>query len=453
MNKIGEKRALEEDEESVSFTSDDEDIPLAKRFKAAKAASKSTISPKSSPKKKKVQYSARKLVAQEDGYKAWQVGGTFWVMEPPNVRHSKKVVGFDIDSTIVVPKSFNAKGKPNKFPQNRQDWKWWHRQVPTKLKEIHKMGARVVFFTNQAGIAKKKTKPSEIYGKVMDLSKVLKIPITGMIAGAKDHWRKPRTSMWDYFVQELNGGLMDKDVCAYVGDAAGRPKDWRAGAKRDFSCSDRKFAFNSGLRFYTPDTYFLRMKPCAHFEWRSMNPLTFYNAQRKKSLYEGNIPKIPLEKGKLDIIVMMGYPASGKSTFSKKYLVGPHNYEWVNRDTLKTPAKCLKFMKQSLAQGKNVVLDNLHSKKKSRAEYFKIAKQFGANIRCFWIQMEKEEALHVNAYRYKTGGPRIPGVAYNVYRKYFEPPSKAEGFAEVVKVNFLPEFPDKEKEKLFMEYI
>jgi bifunctional polynucleotide phosphatase/kinase len=38
---------------------------------------------------------------------------------------------------------------------------------------------------------------------------------------------------------------------------------------------------------------------------------------------------------------MIGPPASGKSTFTKKYLV-PHKYVHINRDTLQTQEKCLK---------------------------------------------------------------------------------------------------------------
>jgi len=439
------KRKLEEDEDSITFTSDEEDIPLVKRFKAAPANKAKSL-------KKKVYYPQRKLVGEENGYKAWQVGESLWVAEPPNVRNSTKVVGFDIDSTIVVPKSLKKTGKPNKFPQNRQDWKWWDPRVPGKLREIHAKGVRVVFFTNQAGIVKKKTMPDEIWGKAIDLSKAAKIPITTFISGAKDRWRKPQTDMWDYFGQEFNGGMEDKELCAYVGDAGGRPKDWRKGAKRDFSCSDRKFAANLGIRFYTPETYFLGLKPYPKFEWRSTNPITFYKAQKKKSLYMGASPTFPHEKGKLDVILMVGYPGSGKTTYCKKYMVKPYNYVWVNRDTLKTPAKCKKFLKQSLAEGKNVVVDNTNPTIKKRAEYIAIAKQFGAHVRCFWIQLEKEDAEHINAFRFKLGGARVPTIAYNIFRKNFETPTKAEGFAEVVKVNFIPEFPDAEKEKLFMQF-
>ena len=36
----------------------------------------------------------------------------------------------------------------------------------------------------------------------------------------------------------------------YVGDAAGRPKEWAPGKPKDFSCSDRKFAANLGVSEY-----------------------------------------------------------------------------------------------------------------------------------------------------------------------------------------------------------
>ena len=58
-----------------------------------------------------------------------------------------------------------------------KDWEWWDDSVPGKLKDLHKNGYRVIFFTNQAGIEKLKVQPEEITTKIEDIIKELGIPI------------------------------------------------------------------------------------------------------------------------------------------------------------------------------------------------------------------------------------------------------------------------------------
>lgn len=40
---------------------------------------------------------------------------------------------------------------------------------------------------------------------------------------------------------------VDLKKCKYVGDAAGRAKNWAPDKPKDFSCSDRMFAANIGI--------------------------------------------------------------------------------------------------------------------------------------------------------------------------------------------------------------
>ena len=81
---------------------------------------------------------------------------------------------------------------------------------------------------------------------------------------------------------------------------------------------------------------------------------------------------------------MVGFPASGKSTFVKKYLL-PHGYIHVNRDTLHTPAKCISATKDSIKAGRSVVVDNTNPSANSRSDYIKLASEASKwkNICCF----------------------------------------------------------------------
>lgn len=57
------------------------------------------------------------------------------------------------------------------------------------------------------------------------------------------------------------------------------------------------------------------------------------------------------------MVVFCGFPGSGKST-AFRAVFQPLNYVHVNRDTLKTPAKCLQVAREALQSGKSVVIDN-----------------------------------------------------------------------------------------------
>lgn len=63
----------------------------------------------------------------------------------------------------------------------------------------------------------------------------------------------------------------DVSKCFYVGDAAGRAAGWKTKAKKDHSCGDRKFADNIGIRFYTPEEFFLK-ESVSEFSWGDFDP-------------------------------------------------------------------------------------------------------------------------------------------------------------------------------------
>jgi len=156
-----------------------------------------------------------------------------------------KIAAFDIDFTVIK----TASGRT--FPTGPDDWMMWDESVPKKMSELHRDGYRIVFFTNQAGIEKKKLTPKSFQGKTDNILKELGVPVMVFASTGENQFRKPSTYMWDLFIKKYNGAAeVDKSQSVYVGDAAGRPKGWAPGAKKDFSCSDRMFAANIGIGYY-----------------------------------------------------------------------------------------------------------------------------------------------------------------------------------------------------------
>lgn len=159
----------------------------------------------------------------------------------------------------------------------------------------------------------------------------LGIPITLYAATGKDLYRKPRVGMWtemmnDYDTSESD---IDHESSVFVGDAGGRTAELKGGstAPKDFSCSDRNFAHNVGIKYQSPEEFFLGEKPRAFV--RDFDLANFPFPEQQDSL------DIPLVKtNERDIILFVGPPGAGKSTFYWKYLK-PLGYERVNQDTLK----------------------------------------------------------------------------------------------------------------------
>lgn len=93
---------------------------------------------------------------------------------------------------------------------------------------------------------------------------------------------------------------------------------------------------------------------------------------------KNDLPQVLPKAGKSqEMVILMGPPASGKSTMAKSVL---KNYTWINRDTLKTASKCAKEAKKAVSEGKSVVIDNTSPSKKVRAPYIAIAKSAGIKV-------------------------------------------------------------------------
>lgn len=175
------------------------------------------------------------------------------------------------------------------------------------------------------------------------------------------------------------------DHSFYCGDAAGRIKT--STRKRDFSPSDRLFALNIKLPFYTPEEHFLDGQPEPY-------ELPLFRPQ----LLKDNIPLLdpssePTKSLNQEIVVLVGFPGSGKSCFSKKYF-SSHPYISVSQDISGSWQTCLQLAEQALRQGKSICVDNTNPDPESRYRWINLAKSQNVQIRCFRFNVSLEHALH-----------------------------------------------------------
>jgi bifunctional polynucleotide phosphatase/kinase len=56
------------------------------------------------------------------------------VYDSSNFKGSTKVAAFDLDGTVIAPRS------GNKFPKDKDDWKYWNGTVPKVIRDLHADG-------------------------------------------------------------------------------------------------------------------------------------------------------------------------------------------------------------------------------------------------------------------------------------------------------------------------
>lgn len=353
---------------------------------------------------------------------------------------------FDLDSTLIT----TASG--NRFGKSPADWKWWDPSVPTKLRQLYENGYIVTILSNQGGITIKSDPKNkgpktpkllpQWKQKVAAILTQLDLPTTVYAATGKDVFRKPRTGMWKELCKDLDVSEedVDKEASFFVGDAGGRPAMPAAGGRKaivkDHSCSDRNFAHNVGIKYETPEEFFLGEQP-RKFE-RDFD-LASYPAP--VSTEDGKSAVVFEKTNEKDTVLFCGPPGAGKSTFYWRYLK-PLGYERVNQDLLRTKDKCLKAAKEHLEEGDSVVVDNTNADPDTRIQWIELANKHKVPIRCVWFRTPMPVAKHNDAVRFLNrelnpeARDSLPQLAFNSFSSRFKAPKKSEGFQDVVEVDF-----------------
>ena len=312
------------------------------------------------------------------------------------------MAAFDYDWTLVSPKGGRT------FPSNIEDWEWLYPSIPERIKQYYEEGFMIVIFTNQSKSWK--------HEQIQVVANMMDIPMFVVIATEKGDY-KPNTIPFTCFMESFreihkihahNVGVLNEKKCKtrngvkginkdksfFVGDALGRSSD--------FSDSDKVFAENIGIPYYCPEQVF----------------------HTKQEITD--IPTIPLpDDGLPTLVIMMGYPGSGKSTIAKQ-LCKQKGYVYIEGDVYKTSVKMIKASLQHISLRKSIVFDATHTSVAKRKEYVDLAKTHSYAVVCVHVATPLDIAYKRNKLR--NYEKYVPKIAYSVYSKNHEPPSENEGF-------------------------
>lgn len=320
---------------------------------------------------------------------------TYAIYNKKDTYHSK-IASFDLDSTLITTKS------GRKFPKDETDWLFINGYVKLKLTDLVENNYDLVVFTNQKGI--KTDEELELFKKKLaDICRCLNLHITFFISLKDDIYRKPYPGMFEK-LQELV--KVDIENSFYVGDAYSKTEA--------FSDSDFNFAKNTGLKFYIADMYF------SNKELKEYKPnikphqlLSNYYGKYKKPL----IADIKKHK----YVIMVGPPATGKSTFCKTVL---SEYEHITKDNYKFIKDYKKSISDSIKNDKKIVLDNTHGTKVSIDESIALLPK-NADYIIVLRYADKDISFYLNDYRYyitRNLDRYLPDVAIHTWYKRYENP-------------------------------
>lgn len=266
---------------------------------------------------------------------------------------------FDLDWTLIRP----VRGI---FPKSPDDFSVLSGRIDM-LRDLIEKNYTLVIFTNQ------KNKKETALAKLNLVIKELALPVIIVVSFGEDEYRKPNVGMWNL----LKDTFENIEYSFYVGDAAGRPGD--------FADTDKEFAGACGIPFYIPEQFFI-------------------------SHNSNSIAKNLQLNHKKTLIVHVGMPGSGKTTFYHTYLKG--TFQHINNDTMSSPshAKCLKLAKQYMQDGLNICLDNTNPTLAKRQEFYNLAADFGYSVVTIYFT---RNGVDFNKLRPKP----VPTIAFSMYFK------------------------------------
>jgi bifunctional polynucleotide phosphatase/kinase len=343
----------------------------------------------------------------------WKTQSEYLLGKTNKFNLTNKIASFDLDNTLIITKS----GKT--FPINESDWKFKYDNIIEIFKKLIDNKYTIIIISNQAGIEKKKQTVEEWQTKLNKIVEMLNINIMVFCSTGQNKYRKPNSTFLNDFIS--NSVILNKQKSFYCGDALGRTDD--------FSDTDLKFAMNCRIPIKSPEKIFLNKNV-------GIPNINYPTINFKKFEFKFE----PIDN---ELIIMVGFPGSGKS-FLSKYISNIYNYKIINQDTIGTKIKCIKETTKFMKTNNNIIVDSTNPDIESRKIWINLANQHKYNITIIYVDTIMDISMHNNHYRnVKYNAKIVPKIAYNIYKSKFVLPNKSENINRLITfTNGTPVDPD-----------
>lgn len=337
--------------------------------------------------------------------------GKLLVYTPYLLNHSAGIAGFSLEDVLA----------------KKDTWVLKYDNVAKGLKKWYDKKYKIAVFINQ-GVAKKLGTKKACKENIAKLLRQFNVPVQVFISFGEMKYKKPVPYMWHVMAESFNKHLIiEPDRCCYIGSSS--------------DLTDRLFAINIGIRFFSSGEYFKRRIPMSSPEMPDFNP----KQQMNEIVCTLTVSAIQ------EVVVMVGRPCSGRTFICNNYLRCYH-YCYTSGPIQHTITQLIKFLKTTK---RSVVIDGRHPSRELRMKYIEIANTFNVPCRCFVMDVSRAQARHIHKLREIITKKTKPNFneLLNAFDAQYEAPKLNEGFSQIVYVPFVPCYITDEEKRLYRYYL